>query len=475
MRAFSTIELLVAFAIGVTSITGALLIILGVPDALAYGRHAYGAYTMASMLLTQTERREFDALTPVLTSSTHGYDGALSISYLHEDVAARLTTDVRFTTVRGKEKEIVLESIVTHPPGARNDVCSPFILRQSGREPQIYYLTGDGLLPGFPGQYPVSDITVTRDSLLVSVSSTVSPTDPTLFILTLGDSPLLTHWFDNASTSRTGYVSIASDGEYVYAANGFGSASAATCATGACGQLHVFSLEQHARVASLTLPAQAAGGITAPAKSILYHHGYVYLGLEKTQTGQEFTIIDVHDPDRPHLRGGVGVGRSVNDMSAVGNRVYLATSDPDREFVVLDIEDLFHPRITEEWNAPGSTNFGVGNVVRARGGYVYAGRTYVGNAPELSVFREFFENPVHQADPGTTKEPRSVNGMVVRATLLAVLAGNRFEVWDREGDTFSKRHELVELPGIGTSLTCRGQTYYIGGVTDTGEGYIAVI
>src|SRR5690606_16305272 len=134
---------------------------------------------------------------------------------------------------------------------------------------------------------------------------------------------------------------------------------------------------------SLLLPARSTGGRSTPAKTITYRKGYVYLGLEKTAAGDEFNIIDVSDPENPWLIGGMGIGRSVNDISIVGDRAYLATSDPNREFVVVDIVEPENPRIVEEWDAPGSTGFGLGNVVLVRAGRIYAGRTYVGNVPEL--------------------------------------------------------------------------------------------
>ena len=489
MRAFSTLEILLALAIGVTAIVGASLIAFGTPEMLENARLEYAAYGIASAHLTKAERKvrhDFGSISSIPPSVSKGYDSSLEVTYVHDDLAARLTARVSWTDTRGKKREVSIESLVTHPEAALLDACSPFVFEKEVRETSPSHLTSEDLLPGISGQYPVSDVVATRDSLLISVSTTLLPTDPTLLLFELGNThepSLVRGTFDNASTTRVGYAAVSVAGKYAYAANSFGSASPTTCSTHACAQLQVFDMSKGLElIGSLTLPmnappyAQSSGNRTTLAKAIAYRKGYVYLGLEKTLNGQEFNIIDVQDPEKPRWVGGAAIGRSVNDISIRGTRAYLATSDPAREFVVVDIENPSDPWVISEWNAPGSTNFGLGNAVLARAGKVYTGRTYVGNAPELYVFNENdFEAPVFEYDPGTILIPRSVNGIIVRNSLLAVVVGKRFELWNWNGSTFVSHAPSIELPGTGTSLACRGDTFYVGGVTDSGEGFISTI
>lgn len=482
------LEILIALAIGVTSIVGAMLITFGTPEMLANARLEYVAYNIASALLTEAEltaRSNFDQISSIAPISENGYESSLEVSYLHEDLAARLTARVNWTDTRGRRKEISLESFITDPESALDDACSPFPLGnwQEPRQTANHSLTNNDLLPGVSGLYPIADVVTTRDALLAGVSSTELPTDSSLFLFKLGKSgefPQMQGAFDNASTSRTGYAAVSATGEYAYAANAFGSASPVTCSTGACAQLHVFDLRDGLKlISSFSLSmdappyAQSAGGKTSPAKALTYRKGYIYLGLEKTLNGMEFNIIDVHDPEDPHWIGGVAVGRSVNDISIQGTRAYLATSDPVREFIIVNIEDPFDPQIVGVWNAPGSANFGLGNVMLARAGRIYIGRSYVGNASEFYVFEtNELTTPVYEYDFGTILTPRSVNGIIARGPLLAILVGSRLELWHRNDSSFVPFADPLELLGIGTSLACRGNTFYVGGVDESGNGFI---
>src|SRR3989338_427440 len=137
MRVFSMLEILIALAIGVTSIVGAMLITFGTPEMLANARLEYVAYNIASALLTEAEltaRSNFDQISSIAPISENGYESSLEVSYLHEDLAARLTARVNWTDTRGRRKEISLESFITDPESALDDACSPFPLK-TGRSP----------------------------------------------------------------------------------------------------------------------------------------------------------------------------------------------------------------------------------------------------------------------------------------------------------------------------------------------------
>lgn len=492
MRAFSTLEILIALALAATSIVACALIVFGTPFVLENARLERRAYGLAGAILTEAElgaRKNFDSVAAVATTTDGTYERSLAVEYLQESLAARLTARVRWTDTYGRLKEVALDSLIADPEAARDESCSP-VVSGNWREPRIlatYRLPGD-LVPGMTGRYPISDIGTTGNHLLLAVASTTLSIDPALFLFSLGsagDRPEFMGSFDNASTSRVGFTAVATGGGYVYAANNFGSASQATCSTGACAQILVFDPKETLEpVGKLTLSTTApphavsAGNITTPAKSIAYRKEFVYLGLEKTVSGYEFNIIDVHDPGAPTWQGGVAIGRSVNDIGVQGGYAYLATSDPARELVVVDVHDPTSPHIAGYWNAPGATNFGLGSVIVARLPRLYFGRTYVGNSPEfllLDADNPATPVPIHENDPGTLLRPESVQGIVVRDFLTAVLSGKRLELWNTGGGLFETYASPVPLPGTGTSLACRGNTLYVGTIDAGGDGVLILI
>ena len=493
MRGFSTLEILIALGIAATSIAACVLITFGTPMLLENTRLERKAYSIASALLTEAEltaRMNFDLVAPIASSTEDSYERSLALNYLYEGLAARLTARVSWMDAHGRKKERALDSLVTDPEAAAEQSCSP-VVSGNWRKPHILdtrRLSAEDLIPGVPGRYPISAIATTRNRLVVAVSSTILPTDPTIFLFSSGSAserPEVMGSYDGASTSRVGYAAISTGKGYAYAASNFGSGSETTCRTGACAQLQVFQLSEGLeRIGSLSLPtheppyALSAGNVTTPAKSIAYRKGFVYLGLEKTVSGYEFNIIDVRDPEEPRWRGGVAIGRGVSDIDVQGGYAYLATSDPARELVVIDVSDPADPRIAGEWDAPGATNFGLGSALIARPSRTYLGRAYVGNAPEFYVLDTSNVTsplPMHENDLGTALRPESVQGIVVRDFLIAILSGRRLTLWNVEEGRFASFGESIELSGTGTSLACRGNALYAGSVDGEGNGILTVL
>lgn len=492
MRGFSILEVLIALAIAATGSAAIILVTFGTPLLLENARLEQRAFSIADNLLTQAEimaREDFDSVSTVGTTTDPIYEYSLLVKPLYEGLAAQLMAHVSWNDTYGRRKEIRMSTFVTDPEGALDESCSPFVFGDWSNPQTVatYRLSSNEILPGLPGTYAPSDMALTRNRLLVAVSSTTLISEPSLFLFSIEESdgiPALLDSFDNASTSRMGFASVVSGGGYLYAANGFGSASSATCSTGACAQFIIFNtageLDPVARLLlSTSQPpyAVSAGNSTTPGKSIAYRKGYVYLGLEKTQNGYEFNIIDVRNPTSPRWVGGIPVGRSVNDISIQGDYAYLASSDPGRELLIVNVSNPHNPYIVGYWNAPGSTNFGLGNVIVSRLSRAYLGRAYVGNAPEFVVLNtsEVTNTPVlYEDDLGTVGHPASVQGILVRDFLTAVLSGKHLQLWDTSNNSLTRMAASIELSGSGISLACRGNTLYVGSIDPDGTGAITL-
>lgn len=487
MRGFSLLEVMLALTLAVTGITAGVLVSFSTPSMLEDARMEREAYRFASTLLYEAEqqaRTDFAGLVEK-RETRDSYTGVLSVAASHELLAARLIAHVSWKTVRGLEASLELSTVATNLEAAQDDACHPLFGDPApGPAPDAAYrLSIADLLPGIPGTYTLADIVATRERLVMAVRSTSSTTDPTLFVFEqdASTSPLrlLQRTFDNAPTSRVGFVALARSGHYVYAANGFGSASTVTCGSGSCAQLQIFDTEALRRSGSLQLPrgaptfAVSSGGIATPAKSIEYDDHKVYLGLEKTAGGSEFNIIDVSDPERPRLLGSLPVGRSVNAIEIVGHTAYLATSDPERELLAVDVSDPANPTASTAWDAPGTPNFGLGNRIEHRAGLLYFGRTYAPSAAEWFVFDLTKPGlvPVHAGDPGSRLRPESVNAFLVRGLRVFVLSGARLEIWDTDRRTRTAEHPLR---GTGATMTCKGGIVYVGSNDAAGAGVLQV-
>ncbi|HEY0010710.1 MAG TPA: hypothetical protein VGB97_02220 [Candidatus Paceibacterota bacterium] len=480
MRAFSIIELLIACAVGMTGIIAASLLVLGAPLMLENARLERHAYAVADTLLDRAKTRankDFTSLANTSTTTEDGFEQELSLVPLHAPLAAFVEAYVGWTDARGEHRRVQVASLITNPDAARFESCSPILFGTWSA------LRKAASFPLGAGSYAISGIAISRDLLVTSLSTTLGPGDATLSFYSLGnfpEHPQLLRAHDNAPTSRTGYAAVVAGQGYIYAANAFGSASPATCMSYACSQVHILS-PQGELVGSLALGtttgarAISAGSLTTPGKSLLYAEEILYVGLEKTVDGMEFNIIDVRNPSSPAWLGGVRVGRSVHGIAVSNGHAYLATSDPLRELIIVDIREPSRPRIVGTWDAPGSQNFGLGNRIFVRDGQVYLGRTYVNNAPEFWVLDTTnlqAPTPLASVDLGKSLQPESVNGLIVRQGLVLVLSGKRLLTLAPINESYVEQAVPVNLAGTGTALSCRGNTLFIGSTDEGGRGFI---
>jgi hypothetical protein len=228
--------------------------------------------------------------------------------------------------------------------------------------------------------------------------------------------------------------------------------------------------------------AKISGGSTAPATAITYSYGLIYLGLQKTISGDEFNIIDIHDPAHPHWVSGVPIGRSVNRILIHDDVAYIATDDNAQELIAIDVHDPLHPFIIGRWNASGSTGFGFGTALRIFNSTLLFGRSYVSNAPELSALAisdpKNISELSHQ-NIGNILNPDSIRAFVPQDFLTFVLAAKKLQFWKlvRGADLAEFAPSLSLPPGsTGTSLACRGNILYVGlEQISQGTGAIEVI
>lgn len=494
-RGLSTLEILIALSFMTAMIVATAQVVEKIPDMLTDTQLEREAYSRASLLLREAELTNarypgtVRAKAPAFNSP---YLESREVETVYEDLASRITARVEWTTSRGKQAEISERTVVFNIASAADIPCLPIPIGAWDLPTHTSYAIADMLPPPWErALHPPSSLAALKDTLAIGIESAQSVTEPTLLFFSLGKggSPTYLSGFDAAPASRTGIVALAVGGGHIYAGNGFGSASTATCGQfPACAQVIIFSVSGNeapvwvgaVQLATASPPfARTVSESSAGATSIAYRRGYLYVGLEKTAGGSEFNIIDVGDPSHPLWVAGVPIGRSVTSLAITGARAYLATSDARREFVIIDIANPKEPKLIGSWDAPGTSNFGIGSTLVVHGTRAYFGRTYVGNAPEFYVLDVTDAGrvvPLVKEDIATPLRPESIRGVVVRDYLASILSGKRLMLWDASAPGKLSRHAAeVALRGTGTTLFCRGNSLLIGSVGDDGQGLLEVV
>lgn len=92
------------------------------------------------------------------------------------------------------------------------------------------------------------------------------------------------------------------------------------------------------------------------ATDVFVDGNYAYLVRSSTANTQpEFFVFDVSNPASPILKSSLDIGYTVNDVFVSFNRAYLATNNPNRELLVIDVANKSAPTVASWYNAPGAT------------------------------------------------------------------------------------------------------------------------
>lgn len=498
MRGFSLIELLIALAILSTTLVAVSLVAFGTPGMLERGRQEVRAGALAEAILAQQTglaQTDFPSIVPLATSTeTGGFSTALSIETLPDTFTKRLTASVSFSIPFQGTRTVSLPLLITDPKAALgSDPCSSTLAGDwTHPTASTHSFSAGSLLPATfsAGSRSIASLFAFQNMLAVTLDPAAGKTDPTLYLFLIPSTSHIPSYIgsiDNAPTTKDGFAALAYDPPYLFAANAH-AADWSSCKEGtACSQLQVIDISNPSNpvlarsyaLASTSAPYALGSGGQSTGKSLAYRDGYLYVGLTKSSAalGQEFVILDVHDPIHPQLRGGFSVGRTVNHITLAWPYAYLATDDNTRELIVLDVKDPAAPTLVRSWNAPGSTSFGYGRDVALWNGFTYFARSYVSNAPELYTLDQNLA-PLSSIDIGTALFPRSAVALRLRDQLLTVLTSSEVQ-WYTPGATGALSPAALSIPlptgTTGAALTCSGNYLYVAGNEANGNGTITVL
>ena len=497
MRGFSTLEILIAMAIMVSTLSAVVLVSFGNQSLLAATRANSGALADAQALL-ETEagnaRQDFRLVTTVATSSDGGYQASLSVDDLPADpyTTKRLTAIVSWRDERHATRSISLTSLVTDfQDPSTLDTCDSS-LAGDWSHPAIsnLALSPGSLLPSdakIAAANTIGAIDAYRDKLYVADASRSAKADDSLFIFDISN-PIAPRYLgstNNATTSADGMNAIVAAGDYLYAASNHGTTFKTCKPGGNCSQLQIFNVSNPAAISLVSdflLPTSSApfvlgSGGQAVGNALYYKNGYLYLGLVKTQSGPEFDVIDVHDPTRPAWIGGLAIGATVNQIYVRNGYAYLATDDQSRKFLTIDVHDPKNPSLVTSLDPKGTSNQEYGYSLYVVGDELFAGMssTSISGSPELYEF-----NNAHPSAPAAFASEEvgaSTLGIFARDAKLFLLTstiGLKGQVQILDDDLAGNNSVSVALPGTGVSMDCQGNYFYVASNSGS-QGALSII
>lgn len=326
---------------------------------------------------------------------------------------------------------------------------------------------------------PISSLIVNGQIMVVALAFTVLKTDPTLLLFNLASStnPVLVGSLDNATGTVAGLNAVIVAGNYIYAAS-----ARAISASQSFGQLQIIDISSPLApklISTYKLPGVSGTSGQGIGSSIFYHQGYIYLGLTKTGSGPEFSVIDVRDVLHPQLAGAFGLGNTVNAIWVSGGYAYLAhpadaSSLYNEQLTVLDVRDPFNISRVNGFRA--NDEQGNGKSLWQNGDELFLGRTFTNTAnPELQVFNSSNSAIINLLSG--VKISSSVNSLMSNGQKLFVTTNSGIRIFNIADPT-----RITELPGsinlpngaAGSSLDCSGKTLYAGSDTSN-KGYLLIL
>jgi hypothetical protein len=503
---FSTLEIVIALMVISSTLAAVLLIALGIPSAIANGREQELATNKAGDLLEKELSigiHNFSSVSSIATSTSGIYKISLLVNPSPDGVTERLTSFVGWRDTTNHRRIISLSTILTDfVSGGNTSTCNSIPTGDWTRPSQnILSFSPGNLLPtaSTSALYPIDSLAVSSSTLAAGISTTVGKNDPTLFLFNLSSStnPLYEGSLDNASSTISGVSTISIDGGMLYAAVN-STANFSTCSvSSSCSQLQIFDIRiptapkriASVKLATTAIPFATGSGGQSSGKSILVQNGIAYLGLTKSgnNQGDEFNIIDVHNPPLIAWLGGYSVGRSINQIQVVGNYAYLATDNPSGELLILNIQNPSHITLAGTYDAPGSLNtFGLGEAVAVSNSVVALGRSYISTNPEFILLNNSQINSssspslLGTIQVGTPANSVSIEGIILREYLSFILTTTSLLLWN----TLDPLHPTLYATPISlspnsglknTAFVCRHNSIYVASVDSKQNGFISVL
>ncbi len=504
---FSTLEMLIALALIVTSISAVISVAFGNQSISVDAQTNDEALAKAQELLENARanaRLDFNLVNPIPEAPDDIYQKSLEVVSLPDFFTKRVAGKVTWEGEPNRDLYVELTTLVTNPEAlSGGDTCSS-VLEGDWTDPQkTEYEFGSEILGDTSSGFPITSIQAFQGKMFVTVNNSHGNNDGVFFILDISDQsikPALIGGLDNSLSVSEGLNDVAVDGgSFAYVANAYDSSPGTCDADHNCAQLQIINISNPTNptlVKNMKLPRFTVGGNLAAGNRVFYKDGIVYLGLANS-TGPEFNIIDVGgggslgaSSTNPILIGSYEIGNGINSIQVRGDYAYIASPN-DQELIILNISDPTIPVLVGGFYAPGGGgNNGNGKSMYLVGNILYLGRTQL-NGNEFYILDNTNSEtnlPILGAsnilDNGNGT---SVNGILTRDFLTFLITNREFQILrtDDPNSIIPYASPLPLPPGSGgvqgTATDCEGNYIYVGsqktaaGLGGQDKGYISII
>lgn len=501
LEGFSTIELMIAFAILILSLTALISVTFGNQSISADTEINSEALSMARQMIEDARidsHADFNLVNPMTTTEQLGsltYTKSLEVE--QTDAFTKKIKSLVTWSVGNRTLKTELTTLLTNPKAVSGGGTCSSVLVGDWTHPQMTsYEFGRDILGDTSSGFPVTSIESFNRKLYVTVNNTNGNNPGTFYILDTTNpsvKPILLSpsLFDNNTAVGPGLNSVAVDGDkYAYVANAYG-APYTTCSdvggtNFSCGQLQVVDISNLASPSmkySYKIPGVTGSGGAGIGTKVFYQDGMVYVGLASAP-GPEFNIIDVGgggaagaSPLNPILLGSYEVGNGVNDIFIKDKYAYIASPNTEN-LTILDISDPSHPVRVGGYSPLGGSN---GKSVTVIGNTAYLGRTFgTDEFYILNVANHAGVVAVANKDIGSGNTT-SINGLVVRDYLAFFVTNAAFQIWNiKNPSSIVPWAAPVTLPPgsgqmSGTAAACEGNRLFVGSLGANDKGYISII
>lgn len=343
---FSTLEMLIAFAVMTLSITAVILVSFGNQSATIDTELANEALYIAESELEHARANTIKNFILINSTSTPAlpdelFNKSLVVSDISE-CAKRVTSEIAWQTGL-RDLNIALTSVFTSQEisEALGGDCGAEELGGNWDSPDSYEISNP-----IHGDSKATDIDVVKrfDKRFALMTSTKVDNQDTFWVIDVSDP-------ENEEPVALGSYSTEED---LNAVDGFvdesGIIYAFTVSASTTAQLQIFRVNIDdivnpiQRIAIEQLPNIDPEGDAPEGISVYYYDSRVFIGTKRTGgmvgPGHEFHVFDVSNPSSPNHIGSLELNHHANDIVVSGSYAYIASSAEFCELIVVDVSDL---------------------------------------------------------------------------------------------------------------------------------------
>lgn len=428
---FSTLEILIAFAVLIISTTAVILVIFGNQSVAVDTQTNTEALSYAQAVLEDARalsRQNFGlvASKPVLNIQSGPIAYAEKLDVTDINAFTKQATSTVTWPNGARTLKITLATLLTNPTSALGgDTCNQT-------------LSGDWTNPQLLGSADVgqnnggTDVDVINKKAYVTTNASVG-NKPDFYIMDVTNPNLPNLPILGSVETGPGLAAVHVAGQHAYVAN-----------ISTLSQLQAIDISVPGFPSVVKSFRVTAAGDTAVGNSIFYANKKIYLGLTKS-TGAEFYVIDVSTPLTPILKASIEINSQVSAITVKNNIAYLAVPDDtatpgtSEQLKVLDVSqaDAGIISLLTPFSPNPSTMSGKSVHISKDGNTLYLGQggANPGHRPEFFVLDVSTPYSISQINSKyiPTSNNVTVDAITVRSNLAFLWTSDtnlNFQIWD---------------------------------------------